>query len=48
MLHLCRIRRVHVSSEPFSVENGLLTANRKLRRGVIEAHYADQVEAFYA
>jgi long-chain acyl-CoA synthetase len=46
--HYRRIRRVHVSAEPFSVENGLLTANRKLRRGVIEAHYADQVEAFYA
>jgi len=46
--HYRRIRSFHLSPEPFSVENGLLTANQKLRRKAIEAHYADAIERLYA
>jgi long-chain acyl-CoA synthetase len=45
--HYKRIRRYHVTAEAFTVENGLLTANQKLRRGVIERHFAAQIEAMY-
>ncbi|GAB5540547.1 MAG: AMP-dependent synthetase/ligase [Sandaracinaceae bacterium] len=46
--HYRRIRSFHLSPEPFSIENGLLTANSKLRRKAIEAHYADAIERLYA
>ncbi len=32
---------------PFSPDNGLLTANQKLRRRVIEEHYKAQIDAIY-
>ncbi len=46
--HYRRIRAVHLAEEPFSIENGLLSANRKLRRGAIEAAHAEAIEALYA
>ena len=46
--HYRKVRRFHHVEEPFSIENGLLTANRKLRRAVIEAHHSDSIEAMYA
>lgn len=46
--HYRRIRAWHRCDEPFTVENGLLTANQKLRRREVEARYADAVEAMYA
>lgn len=46
--HYRRVRKVHVVAEPFSVENGLLTANRKLRRKEILLSHADTIEGFYA
>jgi long-chain acyl-CoA synthetase len=46
--HYMRVRKVYRASEPFSVENGLLTANQKLRRGAIEAHYRAAIEELYA
>lgn len=45
--HYRRIRAFHLSREPFSVENGLLTANQKLRRAAIESRYADAIERLY-
>ncbi|MFM2418824.1 MAG: hypothetical protein RL385_3547, partial [Pseudomonadota bacterium] len=38
----------HIASEAFSVENGLLTANQKLKRGAVEKHYAGAIEELYA
>ena len=35
--HYKQIRAFHVQPEPFSIENGLLTANGKLKRDVIAA-----------
>jgi long-chain acyl-CoA synthetase len=46
--HYRRIRAFHLSDELFSVENGLLTANQKLRRAAIESHYADAIRRLYA
>jgi long-chain acyl-CoA synthetase len=46
--HYRRVRKFHVSSEPFTIESGLLTANQKLRRRAIEKHYAAAVSELYA
>ena len=43
-----RIRAALRADETFTVDNGLLTANQKLRRRVIEQHFADQIDALYA
>lgn len=45
--HYRRIRRWAIAPEPFTIENGLLTANRKLRRKVIETTYANAIDDFY-
>ena len=45
--HYRRVRAFHLSAEPFTPENGLLTANQKLRRKVISEHYAADIEAMY-
>jgi len=46
--HYKQIRRFVRSREPFTVESGLLTANRKLKRALIEAHFRNEIEALYA
>jgi long-chain acyl-CoA synthetase len=46
--HYRKIRRYHVSQELFTIENGLLTANGKLRRDAIAARFAAQIEQMYA
>ncbi len=46
--HYRRVRKWVVAQEPFTVENGLLTANRKLRRQAIEQAYAEQIDGLYA
>ena len=43
-----RLRQYHISPEALTIESGLLTANQKLRRTVIEAHFADAIDAMYA
>ena len=45
--HYRRIRQFHVSEAPFTIESGLLTANQKLRRAAIEAHFAQAIEGLY-
>jgi long-chain acyl-CoA synthetase len=47
MPHYRKIHRFHVAKEPFSTENGLLTANGKLRRDAIAAHFAKEIETMY-
>ena len=34
-------------SEPFSVENGMMTPTMKLKRKVIEQNYADLIDEIY-
>jgi long-chain acyl-CoA synthetase len=43
-----RLRGVVWADEAFTIENGLLTANQKLKRGVIERRFASLIDAYYA
>jgi long-chain acyl-CoA synthetase len=45
--HYKQVRSFHISSEPFSIENGLLTANGKLKRDLIAARLKDEIEEMY-
>jgi long-chain acyl-CoA synthetase len=45
--HYKQIRAFHVVPEPFSIENGLLTANGKLKRDAISARFAAEIERLY-
>ena len=43
-----RIGRLHVETEPWSPDNGCLTATLKLRRAALAEKYRAELEAFYA
>jgi long-chain acyl-CoA synthetase len=45
--HYKRVRAFHLHEEPFSVENGLLTVNGKLKRDQIAERLKAQIEAMY-
>jgi len=45
--HYKQVRAFHISSEPFSIENGLMTLNGKLKRDLIAARLKDQIEDMY-
>jgi long-chain acyl-CoA synthetase len=45
--HYRKIRKYHAPQELFTIENGLLTANGKLRRDVIAAHFAPEIDRMY-
>jgi long-chain acyl-CoA synthetase len=45
--HYMRVRKLQRAPEPFSVENGMLTANQKLKRKAIEERYRDAIEQMY-
>jgi long-chain acyl-CoA synthetase len=45
--HYRQIRNFTVIQDAFTIENGLLTANGKLRRGAINARYASEIKAMY-
>ncbi|MBI4458772.1 MAG: AMP-binding protein [Acidobacteria bacterium] len=45
--HYKRIRAFHISPEPFSIENGLLTANGKFKREAIAQRFHDAIEELY-
>jgi len=45
--HYKQIRAFHIHSEPFSIENGLLTANGKLKRDLIAARLKNEIEEMY-
>ena len=42
-----KIRRIALSLEPWTIENGLITPTMKLKRHVIYKHYAEQIERLY-
>ena len=42
-----KIRRVHLSLEPWSVEDGLITPTMKVKRPKVLGHYAGEVDAMY-
>ena len=45
--HYKRIHAFHICPEAFTIENGLLTANGKLKRDAIAARYRAEIEAMY-
>jgi long-chain acyl-CoA synthetase len=48
MPHYKQIRAFHVHAEGFSIDNGLLTANGKLKRDLIAARLKNEIEEMYA
>ena len=46
--HYRKLRRYHLARELFTIDNGLLTANGKLRRDAIAARFAAAIEQLYA
>jgi long-chain acyl-CoA synthetase len=45
--HYKQIHGFHIVAEPFSIENGLLAANGKLRRTAIAERFAAEIEQIY-
>ena len=45
--HYKQVRTFHIQAEPFSIENGLLTANGKLKRDAISARLKNEIEDLY-
>ena len=45
--HYKQVRAFHITAEPFTIENGLLTANGKLKRDLIAQRFRVQIEAMY-
>ncbi|HSC77142.1 MAG TPA: AMP-binding protein [Candidatus Acidoferrales bacterium] len=45
--HYKRIHAFHICPEAFTIENGLLTANGKLKRDAIAARYQREIEELY-
>ena len=43
-----QVRAVHLSLEPWTIENGLATPTQKLRRPLIMERYAEAIDALYA
>lgn len=46
--HYKRVRAFHVRREPFTIENGFLTANGKLKRQRVLSEHREQIESMYA
>ena len=46
--HYKQVRAFHLHAEPFSIENGLLTANGKLKRDLIASRLHHEIEEMYA
>ena len=45
--HYKQVRAFHICSELFSIDNGLLTANGKLKRDLIAARLKEEIEEMY-
>ena len=45
--HYRQIHAFHIEAQPLTFENGLLTANGKLRRTAIAEHFRDAIDAMY-
>jgi long-chain acyl-CoA synthetase len=45
--HYKQIRAFHLCSEPFSIDNGMLTVNGKLKRDLIAARMKNEIDAMY-
>lgn len=43
-----RIRRVHLTLQPWTIENGLLTPTMKVKRALVEEQFKEQIDALYS
>jgi len=43
-----QVRRIHLVSEPFSIESGLLTPTLKIKRRAVYAQYREMLESLYS
>ncbi|MFK7927828.1 MAG: long-chain fatty acid--CoA ligase [Myxococcota bacterium] len=41
------VKKIHVCSQDWTVENGFLTPSMKVKRALVETRYAPQLDAFY-
>src|SRR5579864_614774 len=46
--HYKQVRTFRISAEPFTIENGLLTANGKLKRDLISQRFSTEIEEIYS
>ena len=46
--HYKQVRAFRISAEPFTIDNGLLTANGKLKRDLIARRFQTEIEEMYA
>ena len=42
-----RVRRYIIADDPFTTENGQMTATLKVRRHVVRGVYGDRIDALY-
>jgi long-chain acyl-CoA synthetase len=45
--HYKQVRAFYLRKEPFSIENGMLTANGKLKRDLISSRMSMEIENMY-
>ena len=43
-----KIKAVHFSAEPFSVDNNIVTPTLKLKRNIAKAYFKDAIDKMYA
>ena len=46
--HYKQVRTFRISAGPFTIENGLLTANGKLKRDLVARRFESEIEEMYA
>jgi len=46
--HYKQVRAFRIAGEPFTIDNGLLTSNGKLKRDAIAARMKNEIEEMYA
>jgi long-chain acyl-CoA synthetase len=46
--HYKQVRAIHLRAQPFSIENGLLTANGKLKRDLIAQQLCREIDELYS
>jgi long-chain acyl-CoA synthetase len=45
--HYKQVRSFHIIEDAFTIENGMLTANGKMKRDVIAEHFRNEIDAMY-
>ncbi len=46
--NMIQVRDIYLETEPFSIENNLLTPTMKSKRPMLKNHYLEQIESLYA